>query len=111
MSMSAEQIASTLLDLRGRATLTEPLADLIDAAVRYARLRVDWTLMDHERRAALEATRTAAHEVLIDACNILSRRMAKDGEDNQWRADLGTDRRLIGDMACHLHCLLGVAGR
>ena len=59
----------------------------------------------------MERRRTAAHDRLIDACNILSRQMAKEGEDNSWRADLGEDRRRIGDFACMLHCLLGLRAR
>lgn len=109
--MDAEQLASSILDLRGRTVCTEQFNELIDVVTRYARIRVDWARMDLEERHALDSARTAAHEVLIDACNILSRGMAKAGEDNQWRAALGTDRQIIGDVACYMHCLMGLAAR
>ena len=109
--MRAEQVAELLLSLRGTTTADELLRDLIDAAVRYARVRVDWCLGNREDRLELESTRTAAHNVLIGACNALSRAMMRANEDNEWRASLGSNRQVIGDMACHLHCLLGLAAR
>jgi hypothetical protein len=84
---------------------------LVDAAVRYARIRTDYFLVDPVRRAQMEADRTRAHEVLIDACNILARAMKNDGEDIEWRVRLTNDRKVIGDFACHLHALLGIRGR
>ena len=109
--MTAEGFASTLLALRGRTTCDELLGDMLDAAARYAHLRVNWMLRDAVGRAELDRARTSAHDVLIDSCNILSRAMLRAGEDNTWRADLGSDRGFIGDVACHLHCRLGLAAR
>ena len=109
--MSPEHASQYLLSLRGQTGSDDLLQDVIEAAVRYARLRVDWVLLDREGRAALDPTRTAAHNTLIDACNILSRGMLRAGEDATWREALGNDRKVIGDMACHLHCALGVAAR
>ncbi len=85
--------------------------DLIRLAVRYARARTDWLLADTEKHREIDAHRTATHDALIDACNILSRNMAKKGEDISWRASLGDDRKGIGDFACYLHCILGLAER
>ncbi len=84
---------------------------LVDAAVRYARLRVDWVRADADERARLEDARTRAHNALIDACNILARGMRNAGEDAAWRDTLGNDRKRIGDFACHLHCQLGLNAR
>lgn len=109
--MTPEQVAQHLLSLRDHTAADDLLQDLIEAAVRYARLRVDWALRDREGRAALDPTRTAAHNALIDSCNILGRAMVRAGEDASWREALGDDRKVIGDMACHLHCVLGVAAR
>lgn len=109
--MTSEQVAQELLGLRGTSASNELLRDLIDAAVRYARIRVDWSLKNREDRPDLEVARTSAHNVLIDACNAASRAMMRAGENNDWRASLGSDRRAIGDMACHLHCLLGLSAR
>ena len=84
------------------------LNDLISSAVEYARIRTDWYLSDKERRIELNERRTAAHNTLIDSCNILSREMAKNGENISWRDTLGEERVYIGDFACYLHGILGV---
>ena len=85
--------------------------DLIRLAVRYARVRTDWLLADTEKRREMDKHRTSIHEAFIDACNILSRNMAKEGEDVSWKASLGDDRKGVGDFACYLHCILGLLAR
>lgn len=80
-------------------------------AVRYAQFRVEWRLATREERAAMDGHRTHLHTALIDACNILSRRMRECAEDNEWRSLVGEDRREIGDFACWLHCFLGLEAR
>jgi hypothetical protein len=84
---------------------------LILCAVRYARLRTDWRLANPDDRRAMDSVRTAAHNALIDAANILSRAMVKTGEDATWRRKLGDDRKEIGDWACHVHAHLGIEAR
>lgn len=86
-------------------------AAFLNSAVRYARLRTDWALFDPQDRRSLDQTRTAAHEVFIDQCNILSRAQSHNGTGNQWRGELGEDRKVIGDFACQIHLLLGLAAR
>lgn len=85
--------------------------DLILCAVRYARLRTDWRLAPLQELRAMNSARTAAHNALIDAANILSRAMVKAGEDATWRQQLGDDRKEIGDWACHVHAHLGIEVR
>jgi hypothetical protein len=77
--------------------------DLLLCAVRYARLRTDWRLAVVHERPAMDSARTAAHNALIDALNILSRAMVKAGENAMWRKQVGDDRQEIGDWACHVH--------
>jgi hypothetical protein len=84
--------------------------ELLTFAVRYARLRTDWQLADIDERKRMDSHRTATHDALIDACNVLSRNMAKAGEDASWRAAMN-DRKEIGDFACYIHCFLGLAAR
>jgi hypothetical protein len=84
---------------------------LILCAVRYARLRTDWRLANPEDRRAMDSARTAAHNALIDAANILSRVMVKAGEDSTWRHRLGDDRKELGDWACNVHAQLGIEER
>jgi hypothetical protein len=37
--------------------------------------------------------------------------MASAGESNGWRAEIGTDRKEIGDFACLLHAVIGIRAR
>ena len=85
--------------------------DLVLCAVRYARSRADWRLADPRDRGEMDSARTAAHNVLIDDANILSRAMVKADEEVTWRRKLGDDRREIGDWACHVHARLGIEAR
>lgn len=91
--------------------LTDLKTDLIEAAIRYARIRVDWLIADAEKQRSTSEDRTAAHNAFIAACDILGRNMDKNGEDGSWRAELGQDRQRIGDFACYLHCILGLSAR
>lgn len=59
----------------------------------------------------MNSARTAAHNALIDAANILSRAMVKAGEDATWRRRVGNDRQEIGDWVCHIHAQLGIEAR
>ena len=95
-----------------RATKQEALRDdLIRAAVNYAHYRAEWFLTDPEQRREMDQARTTAHNAFIDACNILSRQMAKSGEPTGWREPIGTDRKEIGDFACFITMFVGLAAR
>lgn len=85
--------------------------DVERLATVYAHHRATLALASVEERREMDAARTAAHNAFIDACNILSRAMARSGEDASWRAALGDDRKVIGDFACHIHCLLAIGAR
>jgi len=37
--------------------------------------------------------------------------MVKENKDTSWRVELGEDRKVIGDFACFLHCILGIETR
>jgi hypothetical protein len=96
---------------RNDATFSGLREALIASAVSYARAWTDWQLASVERRREIDPRRTASHTALIDACNILSRHMSRHGHDIGWRARLGDDRNAIGDFACYVHCMLGLAAR
>jgi hypothetical protein len=87
------------------------LRGLERAAVDYAHRRAIWVLDSVAARLESDAARTAAHNAFIDACNILSRAMTRSGEDCSWRSALGDDRKVIGDFACYVHCLLALSAR
>ena len=90
---------------------TELFEDLIEQAIRYSRIRTDWIFLTFEERMSKDPSRTSAHNVFIDKCNILARNMEKNGENIEWRKKLGTDRKVIGDFACYLHSILGILSR
>ncbi len=92
-------VASSLTDLRD---------DLLGLAVSYARIRTDWRRSDNAQRQEMDRHRSLTHNAFIDSCNILSRNQLKIGEDNSWRSELGSDRRVLGDFACLIHCFLGL---
>jgi len=81
------------------------------AASNYARTRAEWYFLSPSERAETNDRRTALHNTCIDACNILSRSMAQAKEGNAWRAELGEDRKVIGDFACYVAYRLGVMMR
>jgi hypothetical protein len=93
------------------AKSTDSYQDLLESAIRYAALRVQWLQTEGDVRADVDIRRTRAHNAFIDQCNILARMMAAGGEDASWRDTLGQDRKDIGDFACYIHCFLGLAAR
>jgi hypothetical protein len=80
-------------------------------AISYAYLRSKWLSVDREEREAMHEERRSAHNVFIDACNIMSRNMIKSGEDASWRKELGDDRKVMGDFACYISFVLGIKAR
>jgi hypothetical protein len=91
------------------SNLPELRKSLYKAAVHYATIRAEWEFQTFDEK--LDAARTIVHNRFIDSCNILSREQAKIGEDNKWRASIGTDRKLVGDFACYVNCFLGIRNR
>ena len=104
---TAKEIYSAFRD----AAPPDLLRELIVLASRYAGLRVTWALADQDGRRRMDSERTRAHNAFIDQCNILSRAMAKAGQNTDWRTDMGDDRKEIGDFACHLACMVGIQAR
>lgn len=83
----------------------------VKSAVRYAQIRVEWYFSDRDGRNEIDALRSRAHNAFISNCNALSRNMNEAGEDSSWRARLGNDRKKIGDFACFIHAMVGIAAR
>jgi hypothetical protein len=106
-----ESLARILYDQISATKHVTLRRDLETAAIAYAHWRAQWALAAYEERREMETTRTAAHNAFIDSCSILSRAMARSGEDFSWRSTLGDERKLVGDFACYLHCLLAIAAR
>jgi hypothetical protein len=85
--------------------------DLLAKAATYARIRVDWILADKAKQSAMGEQRTAHHNAFIAACDELAEVMTDAGEETAWRERLGEDRKIIGDFACFVHCILGQIAR
>lgn len=85
-------------------TMEDCRKDLLQKAVRYARVRADWEL--DGPTIEKDEYRTRTHDAFIAACDILGRMM-----DPSWRLMLGTTRQEIGDFACFVHCFLGILAR
>ena len=108
--------AQTILDeieqnTRDDDILHDLYQDLLVTSLRYARLRAEWFVAGLEARQEMDARRTAAHDALIDACNILSRAMHQRGKSTAWRRQVGENRKEIGDFACWLHAVMGIRAR
>ena len=111
MATLAYALAAEIYEQISRSKLHDLKDDLIMAAARYADIRVHSLPLFAAETSCSDADRTRAHNVFIDACNILARNMAKAGEDASWRETLGGDRKTIGDLACYIYCFLGLAAR
>lgn len=93
------------------STKHELRTDLYRCAARYAALRAEWHLATPEERRELDGRRTAAHNALIDAVNILARNLRKERFDTSWRKEVGDDRKVIGDFAVFLTARFGILAR
>jgi len=65
----------------------------------------------HRTAGAMDAARTRAHDLFIEACDMMGRCMQNEKEDFSWRGELGNDRKEIGDFACYIHLILGLVAR
>ncbi|MCU1276014.1 MAG: hypothetical protein JWO48_3445 [Bryobacterales bacterium] len=110
MALDLERSTSIWNEMR-RTNQNDFLDNVIETAVRYARMRVDYFRADAERQRTIGADRTATHNALISHIDVLARVMKQNGEDAAWRERLGNDRKSIGDFACWLHALLGLGAR
>jgi len=93
------------------ASLKRLKQDMIEQAVIYSRLRVDYLLTPIAQRQEIDARRIRSHDAFIGCCNSLSRNMKKGGYNADWREKLGEERKEIGDFACFIHCWLGIKAR
>lgn len=108
--MNYDEAVTVYQDIK-QTKCTSLVDDLVETAVRYARIRADYMSANIDQRAEMEDKRTRTHNALIDCCNILARNMDDAGEDVAWRQTLGADRKVIGDFACYLHCIIGISVR
>lgn len=104
-------LAKKLLDEINKTLLLSLKNELINYAIEYSRIRVEWYLSDKDEKDKLEDLRRAKHNAFIDSCNILSREMITVGEDASSKKVLGNDRIMIGDFSCFINLILGIRAR
>jgi hypothetical protein len=84
---------------------------MVRSAVRYAGIRADWYFAKVAEQNMMDDERTIVHDVFIHSCNVLSLKMKESGESIDWRIEIGSDRKSIGDFACLIHAIIGIKAR
>jgi len=90
---------------------TQLFNTLMERAIIYSRIRVDWYYAEMHEQIKMDFDRTAAHDEFILSCAALHQKMRESGEDTKWRVAIGSDRKSIGDFACLLHAVVGIKAR
>ena len=90
---------------------TQQFNTLMERAIIYSRIRVDWYYAELNEQFELDYDRTVAHDEFISSCAVLSQKMKETGEDSKWRFAIGQDRKSIGDFACLLNAVIGIRAR
>ena len=85
--------------------------EFINRAARYAYIRNQWETMSIEEKISADDGRSKAHNVVIISLNTLARIVEGDGGDASWRAQLGNERKRIGDFACFVSYITGISNR
>ena len=85
--------------------------DFLEGAVAYASIRSGWMLLSNEEKMDQDKGRSYRHDSFINRVNILARYFEKIGKDVSWRAELGEERKTIGDFACYLALFYGLEAR
>ncbi len=90
--------------------------EFLEKAVEYARIRTDWQFMDLESKRSKNSGRTIKHDAFISSINAIFRFMKENNQDISWydelpdyRSDSG--RKEWGDLACYIHCHIGLLNR
>ncbi len=91
--------------------------DLTAASTKYMFFRANWFLWDREERADKDSDRTSCHDMVIVRLNQLARYLKAQGKAASWRDILGQEsdnpyfRKRMGDFACYLTLVNGLAAR
>lgn len=91
--------------------LPEFVEAFLNKSCAYATMRTQWEFWDREKRIEKDSLRTALHNSVIDAVNILARLLNSEGVDTPWREQLGDKRKRVGDFACFVAYMVGINNR
>lgn len=123
--MNAEK-ARKIFESINKSSRDVELLDLKRTAIRYAQMRtkrllaaLDKDELTQEENNNIEDERTRLHNLFIQSCSVLCRNMYQNGEDNTLLLELVKDgknlsseeRKIIGDLACYIHCMLAIQSR
>jgi hypothetical protein len=108
--MELKEAAQIFETLKGSKHI-ELFNTLMERAVIYSRIRVDWYYAQMHEQIKMDFDRTTAHDEFILSCAALHQKMRESGEDTNWRVKIGSDRKSIGDFACLLHAVIGFLAR
>lgn len=94
----------------------ELLGEFHETVRDYATIRGNWLLISREERIETDRSRTLHHDSMITHVNMMKRYLESIGADTSFlkvfeREDEKERRKLIGDFACIVYCLLGIEAR
>ncbi len=93
--------------------------DFIKSCIAYASTRAEWSILSREQQMEEDSHRTMEHDMVIQNLKILKRALTP------WEIPAGLDllapdnediaappaRKVIGDFACYITCILGIESR
>ena len=92
------------------------LNDFYKSLRDYAQIRGNWLLIDRKERINTDRSRTMCHDSVITNVNMMKRYLDSIGTDTSFMdvfacEDERTKRKMIGDFACIVFCLMGIEAR
>ena len=92
------------------------LADFYACVRDYATMRGEWQTLHRERQIMQDRTRTIHHDSVIIHINMIKGYLERHGKDVSFMNPLSSnekivERKLAGDYACIVFCLMGIESR
>ena len=91
--------------------MSKKYAELVTRAMRYAKMRMDWSTWDKETRQERDYQRTNLHNLFLNSVTQYASYQKRNGGDCHWFEMLGqgiepdevdSKRKRIGDWACYI---------
>ncbi|EAT14448.1 hypothetical protein Dace_0456 [Desulfuromonas acetoxidans DSM 684] len=86
----------------------ELIQTVLQAAIDYARLRVDWQQSEHSQKIDLGKKCTASLDSFINRCTILCEWITEHGSKSLCPVPMKNDKQKMSKLACLLHAQLGL---
>lgn len=93
--------------------LHELWKEVIDSALTYSKMRINWNYFSREEKNEKDNLRTSYHNTLIINLNAFHKWSEQLDLDTSWREKLGSseDRKRWGDFGGYLLCIENIRGR